>query len=250
MRAVVFLLVLGNLVFFAYARGYFGSPPSPDRERLAQQLNPEQVVIVGRGEAPAAPAASSAAPAAVSPTPAAEAGVPPAPVTAAAAVVPAAKAAEACLAWPPLGAKDAAAVAAAVARLAPASALQREAVKVPVERFFVRIAGLVDKAAADKKAGEVRKLGVDDFEVVADGELWAVALGLYSSAESAENRLAVLRKKGVRSAVVQSRTVELERTRLQWRGPAELADKLRPVLAQPPAGECGVGVTAAEKKTP
>jgi len=234
MRAVVFLLVLGNLVFFAYARGYFGSPPSPDRERLAQQLNPEQVVIVGRGEAPPVPAASPEAPAAVPSGAAPAASVPPAVAPAAAAP----PVAETCLLWSPLGARDAETVAAAVARLAPAATLQREVVKVPAERFFVRIAGLANKAAAEKKAGEVRRMEVDDFEVVADGEQWAVALGLYSSAESAENRLAALRKKGIRSAVVQGRTVELERNRLQWRGPAAQAAALRLVLAQQPAGEC------------
>lgn len=241
MRAVVFLLVLGNLVFFAYARGYFGSPPSPDRERLAQQLNPEKVVIVGRGEAPPVPAASSEAPAAVPSEVPAAVTVPPAATPGAPAV-----AADTCLVWSPLGARDAETVAAAVARVAPAATLQREVLKVPAERFFVRIAGLADKAAAEKKAGEVRRMEVDDFEVVADGEQWAVALGLYSSAESAENRLAALRKKGVRSAVVQRRTVELERSRLQWRGPAPQAAGLRGVLAQP-AGECGAAAPLETK---
>lgn len=249
MRAVVFLLVLGNLIFFAYARGYFGSPPSPDRERLAQQLNPEKVVIVGRGEAPPAPAASPEAPVGVPPAAPATPAAVTAPPSAAPVVAAPAAAGDACLVWSPLGARDADTLASAVARLAPASALQRTVVKVPAERFFVRIAGLANKAAAEKKAGEVRRMEVEDFEVVADGELWAVALGLYSSAESAEARLAALRKKGVRSAVVQQRTVELERSRLQWHGPVSLAAELRSVLPQQPAAECAAGPTA-EKKTP
>ena len=52
MRAFVFLLVLANLVFFAWAQGYFGQAESPDAVRLGQQIAPERLQIRSRGEPP------------------------------------------------------------------------------------------------------------------------------------------------------------------------------------------------------
>lgn len=64
MRALVFLLVLANLLFLAYAQGFFGIGDNPDRDRIRQQLAPEKVRILARGQAPAdeaaAPSASTA----------------------------------------------------------------------------------------------------------------------------------------------------------------------------------------------
>jgi hypothetical protein len=43
MRVAVFLLVLVNLLFFVWARGYLGAPASPDARRLDQQLLADQL---------------------------------------------------------------------------------------------------------------------------------------------------------------------------------------------------------------
>lgn len=69
MRVLVFLLVLANLLFFVFARGYLGGGDNPDGERLHQQLQPERIVIVSKGE-PAAEAAEK--PAAEAPAPVAK----------------------------------------------------------------------------------------------------------------------------------------------------------------------------------
>ena len=53
MRALVFLLILANLLFFVWTQGYFGSTASTDAVRLQQQLLAEQITIVARGEPPA-----------------------------------------------------------------------------------------------------------------------------------------------------------------------------------------------------
>ena len=125
MKALVFLLVLVNVLFYAFSAGYFGGPQNPDAHRVEQQLMPERMRIVSRGEAPKAPAGppAQAVPAAEgaetksdepaastqentaaptpAPTPVVEAEKPsPAPVAAAA--EPAA-----CLAWNHLAASDA-----------------------------------------------------------------------------------------------------------------------------------------------
>ena len=54
MRALVFLLVLGNLLFLAFAGGYFGAPDNPDAGRVGQQLVPERVRVVGYDQTPPA----------------------------------------------------------------------------------------------------------------------------------------------------------------------------------------------------
>ena len=38
MRALVFLLILANLLFFAWTQGYLGNTANPDALRLQQQL--------------------------------------------------------------------------------------------------------------------------------------------------------------------------------------------------------------------
>ena len=55
MKALVFLLVLANLLFFAFSEGYFGRAENPDAGRVERQVLPERMRIVSRGEVPAAP---------------------------------------------------------------------------------------------------------------------------------------------------------------------------------------------------
>ncbi|MRD72367.1 hypothetical protein GH865_03755 [Rhodocyclus tenuis] len=65
MRALVFVLVFANLLLFAWAQGYFGTPESPDARRLQQQLNAEKLSIVPRdASAPASAEATSPSPSA------------------------------------------------------------------------------------------------------------------------------------------------------------------------------------------
>src|SRR5574343_620077 len=154
-KVLVFLLVLGNLLFYAFSAGYLGRPDNPDAWRVGQQILPERMRIVSRGEAPPAPAKADI----------------PKPVVAEAALPPA----EA----PPAG-----------------------------------------KEAADKKAGELKQLDVSDFFVVQDGpSRFAISLGVFSSEKGAQDRLADLKAKGVRSARVGPRPGKDSTVRLQAQGP-------------------------------
>ena len=69
-------------------------------------------------------------------------------------------------------------------------------------RHMVFIPPLDSKEAADKKAGELRRLGVDDFFIIQDNSplQWGISLGIFKSEEAARNQLAALSQKGVRSA--------------------------------------------------
>jgi hypothetical protein len=51
-KALVFLLVLVNLLFYAFSAGYFGRPENPDAGRVEKQVAPERMRIVSRGETP------------------------------------------------------------------------------------------------------------------------------------------------------------------------------------------------------
>ena len=52
MRVLIFLLVLANLLFYAFSHGLFGSEVSNEAANL-QEINPQQVRILSRGEPPA-----------------------------------------------------------------------------------------------------------------------------------------------------------------------------------------------------
>ena len=70
MRVLIFLLVLANLLFYAFSHGLFGSEVSNEAANL-QEINPQQVRILSRGEPPAgdAPPATEAAADAPEPAP-------------------------------------------------------------------------------------------------------------------------------------------------------------------------------------
>lgn len=228
MRALVFLLILGNLVFFAYARGYFGHPARPDSERVAQQLQPEKVVVVARGEGPPATPRPASGPNA----PAPNADLP-----------------TLCLAWDGLAEREADKLAVAAAALPVGQTLERQADPATRIRHWVRIAPLATRALAERKAAEATKLGVRNHEVVADGEQWALSMGIFSTREAAENHLAALRKQGIRSATLGERADTQARVRTVWRGPAGEAELLRQAIkpaptACPGTAEAAVGTVA------
>ena len=109
-----------------------------------------------------------------------------------------------CLEWGGFSAEEAARAAAALATLALGDKVsQRET----SDSYWVYIPPLKTKADADKKAADVKALGITDFYVVQDNDQWkfAISLGMFKSEEAATNYLAQLRQKGVRSAVVGPR---------------------------------------------
>jgi hypothetical protein len=74
-------------------------------------------------------------------------------------------------------------------------------------RFWVYIPPLVSVEAARKKAEELAGLGIDDFYPINNGSKWqnAVSLGVYSTREAGEKRLAALKASGVRSAQLRDK---------------------------------------------
>lgn len=74
-------------------------------------------------------------------------------------------------------------------------------------KVWVYVPPLDSQADARKKAQQIAELGVDDYFIVNDGKKWqnAISLGVFSTREAGERRLAELRDKGVRSAVLRDK---------------------------------------------
>jgi hypothetical protein len=180
MRALVFLLILANLLFFVWTQGYFGSAASPDAVRLQQQLLAEQISIVARGE-------------------------PPAPDK----NVKVEKPLDSCLRWSDLTIADADRLERLLAEKFGAFKVVRGVVPGS-SSYWVFIPPLANKQLADKKAVELKKLGAPEFFVLHESgpNQFAISLGIFSTEEAANERLEVLRGKGIKSAKMGERSVK------------------------------------------
>ena len=177
MRMLFLILLLANLVGLAYIR-YAESRAGADAQIDLLQISPEKLKLLKPRSGEKASAATPS--------------FPPRPVLA-------------CLEWGGFAAEDAPRAAAALARFDLADKLsQRE---VSDGGWWVYLPPLKTKAEADRKAGEVKALGIDDLYVVPENSQWrfALALGTFRTEEAANNRLAQLRQKGLRAAAVGPR---------------------------------------------
>lgn len=218
-RFAFLALLLINLVFFAWAQGFFGETESGrEPQRLAAQLVPDKLRLVPSPPPPAA----------------APAFVPPAAVAqpAAAAVAP-----------PP--APAAAALACRVANdLNPAQVQTLKAVVVRQPewqltvanrsgeaRYEVLIAALAGKDGVDVKLKELRALGISNVpKAVADGPgKLALVFAEFSNEAAAKELLAGLADKGVKSARVVNRGPSAL-SRAELRGPEAGLGKLPELL--------------------
>jgi len=206
----VLLAINGGLL--AYQQGWLDvlMPPSHEPSRLSQQLHPERLTII-----PPTPPVEKVAelpaetPAAVS-TPAPE--TPAASETNTAAVA-------ACTEIGNFDMTEAQRFESRLASLALGERLARREVQDNM-RHIVYIPPLGNKEAADRKGGELAKLGVTDYFVIQDSSplQWGISLGVFRTEESARNHLATLTQKGVRSAKVGMHGVGATRVVFQLRG--------------------------------
>lgn len=214
LRVVFFLLLAVNAALFALGRGYFGNFQADAHEpaRLRKQLNANRITLL-----PAAPAGAPAG---------AEAAVAVAPTTAPAPAIappkPAPKAPE-LFACTEVGNFLLADARRFEARIAPLELGDRQSrYNVPgqeISSYIVYIPSLGSKEAADKKAGELKQLGVDSYFVMSDNTpmRWAISLGVFKLEAGAQNLLAALVKQGVHSAKVGPRYGSSKQLAFQFR---------------------------------
>lgn len=240
MKALVFLLVLANLFFYALANGLLGRADNPDAQRVDQQVAPERLRIIGRGEAPPPPPAASPAPSTDGePVPGT-----PLPSATPGNTADATPTGAGCLRWDKLAAGDAERLASLIADKFPATRTSRQAVEGEGNGWWVFIPPLASRADAEKKAGELRARGVTDYfiNLEAGTQRYAISLGVFSTEKGAMERLAELRARNVRSAQVTARPGRTAQVTLEASGP--LADQagLRvaagELLPRQPATDC------------
>jgi len=190
MRTLFLLLLLANIAFFGWSR--YVAPPeaSADPLPLGRQIEPQKMKVIAPGELPALTARP--APAAV---------------------------ALKCIEWGSFSVADAPRAEKALeplqlgARLAPRRTEEAAG-------WWVFIAPQASRAAALKKAAELRALAVEDFFIVQDDgpTRWALSLGVFRSEDAAQARLAALRSQGVRSAQIGARETIVPKLWLQVKG--------------------------------
>ena len=226
LKFIFWSLLAVNAALFAYGQGYLGHFSGSEREpaRLVNQLNASQLKIISAeqaGHAPAGASAGEAATDAAAPTAAPTVTAATATTAANAAPAPAAYAAS----TPPAAARAAPPILACVeigsfviadarrfeARLAALNLGDRQARRnlpgTEISSYIVHIPPMGSKEAADKKAAELRALGLTDFFIMSDNSpmRWAISLGVFKSETAAQTHLAALVKQGVRSARVTPR---------------------------------------------
>ncbi|MFZ6759426.1 SPOR domain-containing protein [Undibacterium sp. Ji50W] len=111
---------------------------------------------------------------------------------------------------------------------------------VDVATHMVFIPSQGSKEGADKKASELRRLGISDFYIVQDQSnmRWGLSLGVFKTEEAAKLHLTNLTNKGVRSARVGPRTVSTNKFAFQLRAlTAEEKTKYDTIKAGFPAQE-------------
>jgi hypothetical protein len=211
LRLAFWSLLFLNAALFAYAQGLLGTARSNEHEpaRLKRQFNTAKMTLLTREQAeaaakaaapPAAEDAASASAAASAPAPASAPAAAPAP--------PAPAPAFACTEIGPLNSTDAHRFEARLAALDLGDRQSRQTVQAQdVNSWLVHIPPQGSKEAADKKAAELRNLGVENFYIMqGDSPLkYAISLGVFKTESGAQALLAQLTKQGVHSARIAPR---------------------------------------------
>ena len=249
MKTIVFLLVLANVLFYAFTEGYLGRPENPDSERVAQQVVPERMRIVSRGEVPAA--AAPVTPPSVVPAPEAPAEPEPVKPPEAASEVKAAESpapepvtegkkadpeSNVCLVWEHLSVIDAERINGVLTAKFTNFKVSRQVASGEGNGWWVYIPPLPGKPEADKKASELKGFGVTDYFIIPDGpNRFAISLGIFTAEKGGQERLAELKEKGVRSARLTPRPGKDGTVSLEAGGPLSARDALLKAIGKPQA---------------
>jgi hypothetical protein len=218
LRFVFWSLLLLNAALLAYAQGFLGSSKGSDEERarIKPQLEASRLTLLTNEQADAAKAAPAADPAGAPAAAAVEAGAAaPAPARAEAPARPLA-----CIDVGTFSAGEAKRFEARLASLELGERQSRQAVQAQdVTSYLVNIPPQGSKEAAERKAGELRGLGVTNFFIM-QGESpmkWAISLGVFKTESGAQALLAQLNKQGVHSARITPRGPSVARYSYRFR---------------------------------
>ncbi|MFJ9451803.1 hypothetical protein [Herbaspirillum sp. NPDC101397] len=236
LKLFFWLLLIGNTALFAMQRGYLGATASERHEpkRLAQQLHPETLTILpANSEKLVAPAKADAPAGTVAAVTTADAAkdakqgkpdaTPPEVKAPAADPVPAVAAAPV-VACTEIGNFNAVEVRKFDAQLSSLNLTVKPTTRSVQEAasHMVYIPTQDGKDGADRKAAELRRLGIQDFYVMPESQAnpalrWAISLGVFKTEEAAKAYIGRLIPQGVRSARIMARNVTSNKQAYQWR---------------------------------
>ncbi len=202
MRALVWILLLGNVIFFAAMQ--WGILPAADEQAAQAQppLHEEKIRLLNVPQGDPAMTLPVSAPAVAVPVPA-ELPVP-----------PTAKPDTFCMEWGDFSGADLARATAALSALQLGERLGQRQVEYAIG-YWVYIPPLKDKTAVSQKIAQLKARGIDEYFVVSDAGPWlnAISLGVFKTREAAQHFLDDLRRaRDVRSAQVGERASKLKAT--------------------------------------
>jgi len=225
MRSFVFLLILANLLFFAWTQGVLGVTSNSEAFRMQQQLLAAQVTVVARDVPPPETSTAELAVKTVEN-----------------------KSADTCILltdWPTATADQ---LEARLAEKFSAFKVSRT-LAASSAGYWVFIPPLANKKEVDSKVAELKKFGITEFFVVQESGAnnRGISLGVFSGKDAATAFLEKLRVKGVKSAKVAERPAKDPMATLEIRGPEAQADAVRQAVVEVlPEAKPGVCKTQTE----
>lgn len=205
MKALFWILLLGNVIFFAALR--WGGLLTTDQQAIQAQpaLHEEKISLLSTPQNKPAAALPASVPAAVAPVTASAPAEAPVPSVA--------KADASCMEWGEFSGADLARATAALSVLQLGDKLSKRQVEYTIG-YWVYIPPAKDKAAVNQKIAQLKARGVEEYFVVSEAGPWlnAISLGVFKTQEAAQRYLEDLRAKDVRSAKVGERASKLKAT--------------------------------------
>lgn len=213
MKALVWILLLGNVIFFAAMR--WGGLLAADEQAAQAQppLHEEKISLLAAPQGKPAAALPASAPAAADPPqlPLSVGSDSPPLIRGGREGLPA-KQDALCMEWGEFSGVDLARATAALAALQLGDKLSQREVEHAIG-YWVYIPPQKDKAAVNRKIAQLKARGVEEYFVVTEAGPWlnAISLGVFRTREAAQHFLDELqRTKGVRSAQVGERASKLK----------------------------------------
>jgi hypothetical protein len=209
MRTVAILLLLANLALAGYI--WLDSASGGEGVRLKQQVRPDAIKLLTPQEVAALGPAKAAA------------------------------LADVCLEWGPFGEAERAKALADIEPLALGKLLTQRRVESSTS-FWVYLPPFASKAAADKRAAELRAAGMDVFVVDGGAQRFAISLGVFRTEDGANAHLAAMTKQGVVGAKAGPRPQVVVQTMLTVRDPQQpVIARLRELAPAYPGAEVKIG---------
>ncbi len=182
LKFIFWSLICLNGALLAYSQGYLGNVRTNEREpaRMKAQLNPDKLTLVSAAQAQAAAAAATPKPEDL--VACTEVGI---------FTTPLAKRFEALVGELELGERQS----------------RHNTGGAEGATHIVAIPPQGNKEGAEKKAGELKRLGVTNYFIMSEDSpmKWGISLGVFKNEQAARDLLAALNKQGVHSARITTR---------------------------------------------